>query len=392
MEKKTVAILGSTGSIGKQALEVADECGFEVSVVCANSNIKLLEEQIRKYSPAYCAVGDEKSAAELKIKVGDTDTKVLSGFDGICEAAYEAKADILLNSLMGKCGIRPTLHAIDSGKSIAMANKEPLVCAGELILSSAKEKGVEFLPVDSEHSAIFQCLSGDFNSYDSIKRLIITASGGPFYGKTKKELENVTLAQALNHPTWSMGAKITVDSATLMNKGLELIEAVRLFGVEQENIEITVHRQSIVHSMVEFCDGSVLAQMGNPNMKHCIQFALTYPERTHSLCRPLDFKSGLNLTFSPPDEDTFSLIKMARHAISVGGTAPCILNGANECAVGEFLNGRIGFTDIFDLVTEAYNSIVPVMNPTLEDIEAADIVAREKVLSLIAHCSLYIAN
>ncbi|MBE6688427.1 MAG: 1-deoxy-D-xylulose-5-phosphate reductoisomerase [Ruminococcaceae bacterium] len=382
MEKKTIALLGSTGSIGTQALEVADECGFEVSAVCANSNIKMLEEQIRKYSPAYCAVGDEKSAADLKVRVSDTNVRVLSGFDGICETAYESKADILLNSLMGKCGIRPTLHAIDSGKNIAMANKEPLVCAGEIILSRAKEKGVEFLPVDSEHSAIFQCLSGGFNRYESIKRLIITASGGPFYGRTRKELEKVTLEQALNHPTWSMGQKITIDSATLMNKGLELIEAVRLFGVPQEKIEITVHRQSIVHSMVEFCDGSVLGQMGNPNMKHCIQFALTYPYRTESLCRPLDFKSGLTLTFSPPDEDTFSLIKTARNAISVGGTAPCILNGANECAVGEFLSRKISFTDIFDLVISAYNSIKPIINPTLEDIEAADIAAREKVLEL----------
>ena len=382
MENKTIAVLGSTGSIGKQALEVADECNFKVSAVCANSNIKLLEEQIRKYSPDYCAVGDEKSAADLKVRVKDTNVKVLGGFDGICQTAYEAKADILLNSLMGKCGIRPTLYAIDSGKNIAMANKEPLVCAGEIILSRAKEKGVEFLPVDSEHSAIFQCLSGNFNRYDSIKRLIITASGGPFYGKTREELENVTLEQALNHPTWNMGAKITIDSATLMNKGLELIEAVRLFGVPQEKIEITVHRQSIVHSMVEFCDGSVLGQMGNPNMKHCIQFALTYPERTPSLCTPLDFKSGLTLTFSPPDEDTFSLIKTARHAISTGGTAPCILNGANECAVGEFLNKKISFTDIFDLVISAYNSIKPIMNPTLEEIEEADLKARERVHQL----------
>ncbi len=383
MENKTIAILGSTGSIGKQALEVCDECGFKVSALAANSNIKLLEDQIRKYNPDYCAVGDEQCAEDLKARVADTGVKVVSGFDGICQTAYEAKADILLNSLMGKCGIRPTLCAIDSGKHIAMANKEPLVCAGEIILSRARQKNVEFLPVDSEHSAIFQCLSGGFNRRESIKRLIITASGGPFYGKSRKELENVTLSQALNHPTWSMGAKITIDSATLMNKGLELIEAVRLFDVTEDQIEITVHRQSIVHSMVEFCDGSVLAQMGNPNMKHCIQFALTYPDRSESLCVPLDFKSGLSLTFTPPDEDTFSLIKMARHAISRGGTAPCILNGANECAVGEFLNGKIGFTDIFDLVTQAYNSIKPIDNPTLEQIEEADILSRETVLTLI---------
>lgn len=382
MKNKTIAVLGSTGSIGKQALEVADECGFKVSALCANSNIELLEQQIRKYNPEYCAVGDEKSAKQLKVRVADTNVKVLGGFDGICHIAYHARADILLNSLMGKCGILPTLYAIDSGKNIAMANKEPIVCAGEIILERAKQKNVEFLPVDSEHSAIFQCLSGGFNSRDSIKRLIITASGGPFYQKSRSELEKVTVEQALNHPTWSMGAKITIDSATLMNKGLELIEAVRLFGVPQEKIEITVHRQSIVHSMVEFCDGSVLGQMGNPNMKHCIQFALTYPQRTSSLCTPLDFKKSLTLTFSPPDEETFSLIKTSRHAISVGGTAPCILNGANECAVQEFLNGKIGFTDIFDFVNEAYRSVKPVKNPTIDDIEQADIQAREKVIEL----------
>jgi len=383
MSQKKIAVLGSTGSIGTQALEVARECGFGVSAVCANSNIRLLEDQIREFKPEFCAVGDPRSAADLKVRVADTDTGILSGFEGICAVAHDSNAEILLNSLMGKCGIIPTLCAIDSGKHIAMANKEPLVCAGEIILSRAKEKGVEFLPVDSEHSAIFQCLSGGFNSYDKIKRLIITASGGPFYGKTRKELESVTRNQALNHPTWSMGAKITIDSATLMNKGLELIEAVRLFGVGEEKIEITVHRQSIVHSMVEFCDGSVLAQMGNPNMKHCIQFALTYPERTPSLCKPLDFKSGLNLTFAPPDEDTFSLIKAARRAITTGGTAPTILNGANECAVGEFLADRISFTDIFDYVIKAHEDLKPVMNPTIDDIEEADRAAREYVLSLI---------
>ncbi|MBQ9940520.1 MAG: 1-deoxy-D-xylulose-5-phosphate reductoisomerase [Clostridia bacterium] len=379
---KKIAVLGSTGSIGKQTLEVARECGFGVSAVCANSNIQLLEQQIREFNPQYCAVGNEKCASDLKVRVADKDVKILSGFEGICEVAFESNADMLLNSLMGKCGIMPTLYAIDSGKNIAMANKEPIVCAGEIILSKAKEKGVEFLPVDSEHSAIFQCLSGTFNSYDKIKRLIITASGGPFFGKTRDELEKVTREQALKHPTWSMGAKITVDSATLMNKGLELIEAVRLFGVCQENIEITVHRQSIVHSMVEFCDGSVLAQMGNPNMKHCIQFALTYPTRTESLCTPLDFKSGLNLTFSPPDEDTFSLIKTARHAVSAGGTAPTVLNGANECAVGLFLEDKIRFVEIFDYVIKAYESIKPVMNPTVEEIEQADRQAREEVLSV----------
>ncbi len=377
-----IALLGSTGSIGTQTLEVAREKGFKVTALAARQNIALLENQIREFSPEFCAVQDERLAKELKIKVADTSTKILAGERGIEEVAAISSADILLNAMLGKSGIRPTLSAIESGKHIAMANKEPLVASGEIILEKAREKGVMFLPVDSEHSAIFQCLDSEHNSKKFIRRLIITASGGPFFGKTREELENVTVEQAVAHPTWNMGAKISIDSATLMNKGLELIEAVRLFGVSADKIDITVHRQSIVHSMVEFCDNSTLAQMGYPNMKHCIQFALTYPERSESLCEPLDFTKPMTLTFDKPDEKTFKLLPLARRAITEGGTSPAVLNGAGECAVELFLERKIKFLDIFDLVEEALENIPCQKNLTLDIIESADRQAREKVLDL----------
>lgn len=379
---KKIALLGSTGSIGTQTLEVARERGFKITALAAKSNIKLLEEQIREFSPEYCAVADEKSAKELKIKCADTSTRILSGEEGVEYVAYHSDASILLNAMLGKCGTLPTLAAIDSGKDIAMANKEPLVAAGEIVLSRAKEKGVKFLPVDSEHSAIFQCLDSEHNSRNSVRRLIITASGGPFFNKTRDELENVTVEDAINHPTWNMGAKISVDSATLMNKGLELIEAVRLFDVPAEKVDVTVHRQSIVHSMVEFVDGSTLAQMGNPDMKHCIQFALTYPKREASLCTPLDFTKSLTLTFSPPDEKTFRLLPLARTAITKGGNAPAVLNGAGERAVELFLQRKIKFLDIFDLVENTLESVPFDAALTLEKIEESDRLAREKVSSL----------
>ncbi len=379
---KKIALLGSTGSIGTQTLQVARERGFEITALAARSNVKLLEEQIREFSPEYCAVADENSAKDLKIRCADTNTRILSGEEGVEYTAYHSNAPILLNAMLGKCGTRPTLAAIDSGKDIAMANKEPLVAAGEIVLSRAREKGVKFLPVDSEHSAIFQCLDSEHNSRNFVRRLIITASGGPFYNKTREELENVTVEDAVNHPTWNMGAKISVDSATLMNKGLELIEAVRLFDIPPERIDITVHRQSIVHSMVEFVDGSTLAQMGNPDMKHCIQFALTYPNRQASLCTPLDFTKSLTLTFSPPDEKTFRLLPLARLAISKGGNAPAVLNGAGERAVELFLDRKIKFLDIFDLVEKALESVPFEKNLTLEKIEESDFLAREKITSL----------
>ncbi len=374
-----LSLLGSTGSIGTQTLEVAREKGIKITALAARRNISLLEEQIREFKPEFCAVQDEVLAHDLKVRVKDTSTKILAGERGVEEVAGISDGDMLLNAMLGKSGIRPTLAAIESGKNIAMANKEPLVASGEIILSRAKEKGVKFLPVDSEHSAIFQCLDSEHNSRKFIRRLIITASGGPFFKKTRSELENVTLKEALAHPTWKMGAKITVDSATLMNKGLELIEAVRLFDVPADRIDVTVHRQSIVHSMVEFCDNSTLAQLGHPDMKHCIQFALTYPERSESLCRPLDFTKPMTLTFDAPDEETFKLLPLARQAITRGGTAPAVLNGAGERAVELFIDGKIKFLDIFDLVEKALFSIPVEHNLTLDTIEKKDLEAREFV-------------
>lgn len=376
---KKIALVGSTGSIGTQTLEVAKEKGFEITALAAKKNIVLLERQLRKFSPKVCAVYDENAAKELKVKVADTSVKILSGEDGVTEAAALSGADILLNAMLGKSGLRPTLAAIDEGIDIAMANKEPLVAFGEIILERVKKSGVRFLPVDSEHSAIFQCLDNEHNSNKFAKRLIITASGGPFFGKSRHELENITPAQAIAHPTWNMGAKISVDSATLMNKGLELIEAVRLFGIPADKIDITVHRQSIVHSMVEFCDGAILAQMGVPDMKHCIQFALTYPVRTESLCKRLDFTKPFSLTFDPPDEKTFTLLPLARRAINLGGTGPAVFNGAGEKAVELFLNNKIGFLDIFDIVENTFN-IIPIKKAVSEEvIEDADRTARETV-------------
>ncbi len=376
---KKLALLGSTGSIGRQTIEVAREKGIKITALAAHSSIGLLEEQIREFKPSLVAVVDESAGNELKIKVSDTDTKVLIGEEAVTKVAEESDADILLNSLMGRCGIRPTVAAIRSGKDIAMANKEPLVAAGDIILDEVKRAGVRLLPVDSEHSAIFQCLDNAHNSPEFIKRLIITASGGPFYNKTKKDLEKVTLADALNHPTWSMGAKITVDSASLMNKGLEVIEAVRLFGVPADKIDVTVHRQSIVHSMVEFVDSSILAQLGNPDMKHCIAFALTYPQRKEALCKPLDFTKAFSLTFDKPDEETFTLLPLARRAVTMGGNAPAIMNSANEEAVALFLKEKIRFIDIFTLVEDAVRCLPHTEAITLNSLEEDDLLSRDFV-------------
>lgn len=353
MQDRKICILGSTGSVGTQAIQVIRRFGFKLDAIAAGSDIMTLEEQIREFSPALCAVCDEKAAAELKLRVADTSTRVIGGADAAETVAFESSADTVVNSIMGSKGILPTVAAINSKKDIAMANKEPIVAAGEVILALAREKGVRILPVDSEHSAIFQCLSGAFNSHGYIKRLILTASGGPFYGKTRDELTNITPAQATDHPVWKMGKKISVDSATLMNKGLELIEAVRLFDVEAQNVDITVHRQSIVHSMVEFVDGAVMAQMGKPDMRHCIQFALCYPKRCEGLCESLDFTKLFELSFAPVDEETFTLIGLAREAAARGGVYPAVMNAANEAAVDLFLREKIAFLDIFSLVKTA---------------------------------------
>jgi len=372
MKNKKVCILGSTGSVGRQAIEVVRERGFTLTGICADSNIALLEEQIREFHPEFCAVRDISAAKELKIAVKDTNTKILPGEEGILALCEECPADIFENSILGSNGIRPTLAVLKRGIDIAMANKEPIVAAGEIILAEAKRNKAKILPVDSEHSAIFQCLSGGFNGRKYLSHLVLTASGGPFFGKKRKDLEKVTPAMALAHPVWKMGKKISIDSATLLNKGLELIEAVRLFDVSADQVEITVHRQSIVHSMATFIDGSTIAQMGHPDMRHCIQFALTYPDRTDGLCKALDFKKAMTLTFEGADEDTFTLLGTARLAASKGRTYTTVLNAANESAVALFLEEKIGFLDIFDIVANEVASHLPKTQPNIDDVLSLD--------------------
>ncbi len=377
---KSLVILGSTGSIGKQALEVCRRDGYKVNALASGSNIDLLEKQAREFKVKAVAVFDENKAAELKIKLADTDIKVLGGTDGVCEIA-QYDADIALNSIVGIAGLRPTLAAIESGKDIALANKETLVTGGDIVNAKAREKGVKILPVDSEHSAIFQSLQG--SPQRSLRKILLTASGGPFYGKTRKELENVTVKEALNHPNWSMGAKITIDSATLMNKGLEVIEAVHLFGLSAEKIEVLVHRQSIVHSGVEFSDGAVIAQLGTPDMRLPIQYALTYPERSDYAFEHLSLADIGTLTFEKPDTDTFRCLPLCIKAITEGGLKPTAVNGANEQAVKLFLEGKLKFLQIAELVEKALVSANNKKEFTLEDILNTDKLARECVLNNI---------
>lgn len=373
---KSLIILGSTGSIGTQALEVARRDGYRVTALAAGSNIKLLESQAREFKPSLVAVFDKEKAKELKIKLADTETQVFGGIDGVCEIA-QSDGDIVLNSIVGIAGLRPTLKAIEAGKTIALANKETLVTGGEIVNKLAREKGVKILPVDSEHSAIFQSLQGA--PVGSVKKILLTASGGPFYGKQKKDLKNVTVKEALNHPNWSMGAKITIDSATLMNKGLEVIEAVHLFGLPAECIEVLVHRQSIVHSGVELSDGAVIAQLGTPDMRLPIQYALTYPERSNYAFEKLDlFKVG-TLTFEKPDTDTFRCLPLCIKAINEGGLAPTAVNGANEEAVRLFLEGKIKFLEIAELVEKALQNVNNKKEFDLQDILETDKAARELV-------------
>ena len=373
---KELVILGSTGSIGTQSLEVAKQQGYKVTGLVAGWNIDLLEKQAREWRPLSVAVFDEKKAKDLKIKLSDTDIKVLSGEEGVCEVAG-GRGNAAINAIVGIAGLKPTLSAIESGKTIALANKETLVTGGEIVNRKAKEKGVRILPVDSEHSAIFQSLQGAPKG--SLKKILLTASGGPFFGKQKKDLENVTVKEALNHPNWSMGAKITIDSATLMNKGLEVIEAVHLFGISADNIEVLVHRQSIIHSGVELSDGAVIAQLGTPDMRLPIQYALTYPERSDYAFEKLDlFKVG-TLTFEKPDTNTFRCLPLCVKAIKEGGIAPTVVNGANEEAVRLFLDGKIKFLQIADLVENALNSVDNKKEITLDDIFEADSLARQIV-------------
>lgn len=370
MENKTLSILGSTGSIGVQALDVARLHNFRIRALTSNTRIDLLESQIREFSPEIAAVADEKAAADLKLRVKDTSTRVLAGEEGVCEAAAIG-ADTVLNGIVGIAGLRPTLAAIGAGGTLALANKETLVAAGEYVMNYARERGVPILPVDSEHSAIFQSLAG-CRSKSQISRLILTASGGPFFGKTKQELENVTLEDALKHPNWSMGAKITIDSATMMNKGLELIEAAWLFGMEPDRIDIVVHRQSVVHSLVEYVDNSVIAQLGVPDMRIPIQYAITYPDRFVSPVRQLNLAEWANLTFDEPDYETFPCINLCRRAINEGGLLPAAANAANEQANAMFRRGEIRFSDIPRAVAGVFDLVTPVKGYTPDDVFETD--------------------
>lgn len=380
--KRTLSILGSSGSIGRQTLKVAEACGHEVAAITVNKSVELAEAQARQFRPRLVVAVDKDAAADLRVRLADTDIRVLSGQEGLLEAAALPEADTVVTAIVGVAGLRPTLAAIDCAKRIALANKETLVCAGELVMARAKEKGAEIVPVDSEHSAIFQCLQGCRNR-GAVRRLIITASGGPFYGKSSKELSLVTKEQALKHPNWTMGAKITIDSATLMNKGLEFIEAMRLYAMPPERIQIVVHRESIVHSLVEFEDGAILAQLGSADMCLPIQYALTWPERTAGPAKPLDLLACPPLTFQKPDPETFRCLGLALECAKRGGTSTAILNGANEAAVALFLEDRIMFLDIARLVEKALERIPVVERPALEDIFEADIAARQVVYDAV---------
>jgi len=376
---KTISILGSTGSIGRQTLDVAQQLHLRVAAITAHASVGRMEEQIRQFHPALAVLTDEAAARDLRARVSDTDTTVVGGFAGLIEAATLPQADTVVTAVVGMVGLRPTLAAIGEKKRIALANKETLVCAGELVMAAAEQAGAEIVPVDSEHSAIFQCLQGCADRGE-IRRLILTCSGGPFYGMSYDEVDKMTKEDALRHPNWTMGPKITVDCATLMNKGLEVIEAMRLYRLPLEQVSVVIHRQSIVHSLVEYRDGAVLAQLGTPDMRLPIRYAMTYPNRGENPAEPLDLLSCPPLTFAQPDRTAFPCLRLAEEAAAQGGTACAILNGANEEAVGLFLADRIGFHDIPDLVARARAEVDVVTSPTLEDILEADRLARVSVL------------
>ena len=379
---KTISILGATGSIGRQTLDVAEQLGLTVAALTANSNAERLEDQARRFRPRLAVLTDEAAAKDLAVRLADTGTKVLGGPEALTEAAVCPEADTVVTAVVGMVGLKPTLAAIRERKRIALANKETLVCAGQLVMDTAEQYGAEIVPVDSEHSAIFQCVQG-CRDRGEIRRLILTCSGGPFYGQTAEEVAGRTKADALRHPNWTMGPKITVDCATLMNKGLEVIEAMRLYRLPLEQVSVVIHRQSIVHSLVEYRDGAILAQLGTPDMRLPIRYAMTYPERSESPLEPLDLLSCPPLTFARPDRETFPCLRLAEEAAQEGGTACAILNGANEEAVGLFLVEKIGFSDIPRLVAEARAAVTVVRDPSLEDILAADRAARRAVLDLV---------
>lgn len=375
---KSISVLGSTGSIGRQTLQVAEELGLRVAALTAGRQIDLLEQQARQFRPCLAAVYEESAARELRERLRGLPIEVMSGMEGLVAAAELAEADTVVTAVMGSVGLEPTLAAIRKKKRIALANKETLVCAGELVMAETKKYGAEIVPVDSEHSAIFQSLQG-CKDKGEIKRLLLTCSGGPFFGRTFAELEHMTAADALRHPNWTMGAKITIDSATLMNKGLEIIEAMRLYGLPLAQVEAVIHRQSIVHSLVEFRDGAMLAQLGTPDMKLPIRYALTYPYRAQTPDRTLDLLSCGALTFSAPDEEAFPCLRIAKECAAAGGTACAIMNGANEVAVARFLRGEIGFNDIPRRVEQALSRVAVKYQPSLGDILEADRSGREAV-------------
>lgn len=380
--KENISILGSTGSIGTQALCVCEKLGINVCALAAHSNIELLEEQARRFSPKLCVVFDEKRALEFKENIKDTNIRVECGMQGLIEAATLSSCDLVLNSVVGMIGLQPTLAAIAAKKDIALANKETLVAGGALVMDAAKKNGVNIYPVDSEHSAIFQCLQGSPKK-SALKRIILTASGGPFFGKTAEELKSVTLDEALNHPNWKMGAKITVDSATMMNKGLEIIEARWLFDMPADKIDVVVHRESIVHSMIEYTDNSVIAQMGVPDMRIPIQYAITYPDRFHSPVKQLDLCKLSKLTFAKPDYETFLCLNACKEAIKLGGVAPATVNGANEEANRLFREGKISFLKIGETVKKSLEDLENYEAKTLADVLNADKNAREFVRKYI---------
>lgn len=377
MEKQRITLLGSTGSIGVQTLDVARFRGLSVDAIGFGSDIKKGEEQIRAFSPRFCAVADEKAARELKTRVKDTNVKIYAGNQGICDMIADSASDVCLNAISGFAGLLPTMAALSSCRRLALVNKETLVAAGEIVMKTAADKGCEIIPVDSEHSAIFQCLQA--GKKREVKKLILTCSGGAFFGYTKERLRSVTREQALGHPTWNMGAKITVDCASLMNKGLEVIEAMHLFSLPPEQIQVVIHRESIIHSMVEYLDNTVVAQLGVSDMRMPIGYALSYPDRAPLPGEALDFAKLGKLTFFRPDTDTFPLLSLAVRSAGRGGIIPCAMNAANEEAVRLFLDGKIGFTDIFTVVEEVTDEYADQVSPTFADILSVNEEARERV-------------
>ena len=375
-----LSILGSTGSIGTQTLDVAKEQGYEIKALCANKSVNKIEQQIREFKPEIAVLSDYDAAKELKIKVSDTNTKILCGKEGVEAAATYDGVDVVLNSFVGMAGLIPTVQAINAGKTIALANKETLVAGGDYVMNLAKQKNISILPVDSEHSAIFQCLQGAAPN-NALKKVILTASGGPFFQCTREQLKKVKAADALKHPNWDMGQKITIDCATMMNKGFELIEAVHLFDINPLDVDVLVHRESIVHSMIEFVDNSVIAQLGVPDMRIPIQYALTYPERYASPVKQLDLSEIATLSFYKPDTKAFGCLDICKKAIAKGGLVPTAVNAANEVAVALFLQDKIGFLDIEEIALSAYENQIKVDYTTIDEVLETDQSAREAVYS-----------